>query len=922
MATTETTNDQQLMTLERLKSLYELIGRMNSVYDPQELLEFVVDRAMNLTGGQRGLLLLGDDHERQLQHLAVARGKELAEEDKEEALKFVSTTVIKDVLDQGEPRLVRDLSIDQRYEGLSRFTLKFKSVRSVLAVPLKVEEQLIGLVYIDHPKQAVFGQSDLDFLSAFANQAALAINRSRQHQYQIERLTLLNELSRSVVEVLDLDEVLTRIVHEATRMLNVETGSVLLLDEDTSELFFATSISNNRRVKIPLRLKIDQGIAGWVLSNGESTCVPDVSQDPRWLGREVETGFVTHSLLCVPLIGSGRAFGVIQALNKKIPHGFDSTDITLLSAFAASATIAIQNARLYQEARQARQLRILNEMALLLNGMFDLPTVLNTGLQKSIEALWADAGAISLIDDQTQTDTLAVQVSRGLSNDPGLAEKQGEALSQLSALILSHEIDEILVIDETHPGQNPSGVALLASGIKALAVVPIKAGREVNGTLAVMSVTAYTYNQDEISLLTNIAHVVGLAVQNVIHHHQLQRQTMRLSYLNEIGSALTSSLDLAHVLKVNIEGVNAMLGTERTSVFLIDRETNELVLRYTNDGDTELRLPAPWQGIAGWVAQHDKPELVNNAADDPRHPADLDELTGFKTHSVLCVPLKVEDQIIGVVEVLNKVDGRQFTLQDQTMLIDFTRWAAIAIHNANLFDERVKAYERLADEQKRRTTAETRAAMAAVILDMAHTMNNIVGAIRAWALTLEKEPPTAFQAPVFKRVVRQIRQNAQEAIDLIHKLQGPIEPPDLAPTDVHHCLDRAILNCWWPDTLHLQRDYGENLPPVKADATRLETVFHNLLSNAIQASFQEEAEIVLQTRLTANNQVQIVIADNGSGIPFELQEQVFNPGVSGKDGLGLGLWLAETFIHQFDGSIEFTSSETAGTTFVVRLQLF
>ena len=169
---------EQNMTLERLKSLYELIRRMNSVYDLTELLEFVVERALSLTGGRRGLLLLSDDHERKLTHIAVTQGEQLNQHDLEQALSFVSTTVIKDVLDWGEPRLIADLQTDQRYEGTaSKATLTFKKVRSVLAVPLKIETQLVGLIYIDHPRQSIFGQGDLDFLSAFASQAALAIYR-------------------------------------------------------------------------------------------------------------------------------------------------------------------------------------------------------------------------------------------------------------------------------------------------------------------------------------------------------------------------------------------------------------------------------------------------------------------------------------------------------------------------------------------------------------------------------------------------------------------------------------------------------------------------------------------------------------------------------------------------------------------------
>lgn len=913
---------EQNMNLDRLSSLYELIGRMNSVYELQELLEFVVDQALSLTGGRRGLLLLGDDPARPLQRVAVARGQGLNAAMQNRAMELVSTTVIQDVLARGEPRLVVDLHTDDHFGKLtSQTTLTAKDVRSVLAVPLKIEAQLVGLIYIDHPRQAVFGQSELDFLSAFANQAALAINRAQQHRRQLEDLTLVHELSRSVVQVLDLDEVLTKIVHKATQMLNVETGSVLLLDEATKELTFATSISNGRRVKINSKLGQNQGVAGWVLLTGQPACIADVTRDPRWFG-EVETGFVTRSLLCVPLSIEGRTLGVLQVLNTKNPRGFTNDDIAALSAFAAWATIAIENARLFRQANQARRLSALNQAALALTSTLDLDTILDTGLNQSMELLNADASAINLITDPTQPDTFSIQVNRGLSANPATTATQIRALHRLSTLALHNPNNQALVIDRRRPAQESPAADLPAAGLKAAALAPIKIGPEMKGVLAVMQTRPHTFSADEISLLVGLARVIGLAAQNASNYSHIQAQAMHLTYLNEVGRALTSSLDLDHVLRVIIEGVNALLKTERTSVFLIDAQTNELVLRYSNEGDADIRLPAPWQGIAGWVATHDQPALVNDTLSDPRHLRQIAHETGYKAESILCVPLKVEGKVIGVVEVLNKTGGQQFTHYHQILLGQFTRWAAIAIHNARLFDERVQAFERLAAEQQRRIAAETRGAMAAVILDMAHTMNNIVGAIRVWASRLEHsmqaQPPPPLNR--FKKEVERIRQNAEEAIRLISTMTGPLEQASLAPTNVYHCLSAAIDSCWWPDNVLLHREYQDALPPVKANAKRLETVFHNLLSNAVQALAPEGGNIHLAVCQTEAGQVQVTIADNGPGIPPELQSRLFNPGVSGTEGgLGIGLWLVETFVHQFDGRIEFTSS-AAGTTFSVTLQ--
>ncbi len=796
-----------------------------------------------------------------------------------------------------------------------------QKVRSVLAVPLKIDSHLIGLIYIDHPKRAVFGQADLDFLKAFAHQAAFAINRAREHQRQIDELTLLNKLSRSVVQVLDLDEVLSRIVREANLMLDVETGSVLLINDNSNELYFATSVYKGQRVEINTRLKKDQGIAGWVISTGEPARVDDVSQDSRWFG-EVKDGFVTRSLLCVPLQLNGRVLGALQVSNKIVPPGFRERDVTRLSAFAASATIAIENARLFQEARQVRQLRALHEVALALSSSLELETILNMGLEHSLNILETHASAISLIDGQV--DLPPVQVSRGLlSDEPQLASQQIEELDRLAALSLKRETDEVLIINQAESSEALTIPNLSAAGVQSLALAPIKVGEKNSGALIVMRRTSQTYNSDDISLLTSIARIIGLAAQNAIHYNQAHNQTLHLTYLSEIGSALTGSLDLQYVLKVIIEAVNAMLETERTSVFLIDSETNELVLHYSNESDAEIRLPAPWQGVAGWVARHDQPALVNDTKSDPRHLQEISQETGYQARSILCVPLKVEDKVIGVVEVLNQTSKQQFNHYHQILLTELTRWASIAIHNARLFDERLQAYQRLANEQQRRIAAETRGAMASVILDMAHTMNNVVGAIRVWASILEDAAHTTPSVSLekFQRETTQIRQNAEEAIQLISNMTDPLKQASIEPTDVHRCLADAIKSCWWPDSIMLNKDYGQDVPLVLANQKRLEAAFHNLLSNAIQALTTTGGKIEVRTRRTVDGRAEIMIIDNGPGIPEHLQESIFNPGVSGKtDGLGIGLWLVETFIEQFNGQIDFSSSAEAGTIFTVVLQ--
>ncbi len=496
----------------------------------------------------------------------------------------------------------------------------------------------------------------------------------------------------------------------------------------------------------------------------------------------------------------------------------------------------------------------------------------------------------------------------------------------------SHIISEVLhmgtlkLIDDLasdkHYQQTIAPGATSRHTVRSVIAVPLLVAERAAGLLYLDHSEPAVFQQDDADFLTALASLLSLAMERdqSAPTEQNHDQTRHLAYLNQIGSALTRSLDLKHVLQVILESVNALLETERTSVFLIDEQTNELVLSYSNDGNADIRLPAPWQGIAGWVARHDTPTLVNDARNDPRHLRQFALDTGYEAHSILCVPLKVEGSVIGVVEVLNKIGGQPFTLYHQSLLTELTQWAAIALHNARLFDERVRAYQDLAAEQQRRIAAETRSAMAAVVLDMAHTMNNIIGAIRVWALTLEHESPASLPESTFKEMLERIRQNAEEAIDLIRTMRSPLDQAIIMPTDIHQCLEKVIKSCWWPDTIQLSVEPGDDVPLVLANPSRLEAVFQNVISNAIQALADETGVIHIKTDRTGSGWAEITINDNGPGIAPEMQQHLFTPGVSNREGrLGIGLWLVETFIHQFGGSINWSTTSQVGTTFIIIL---
>lgn len=176
-------------------------------------------------------------------------------------------------------------------------------------------------------------------------------------QEEMERrnreLAALNEIGQALNSTLDLHEVLTLITGHTNRLLGTQATSVLLYDEERDDLYFAAGSGLGADFLVGQRLPLGQGIAGWVVAHDEPALVPEVSQDPRWLGSFDRGGsFATHSLLCVPLHSKGRVIGALETMNKE--GGFGQNDLRLLTALAAPMATAIENARLFEQVRNGR----------------------------------------------------------------------------------------------------------------------------------------------------------------------------------------------------------------------------------------------------------------------------------------------------------------------------------------------------------------------------------------------------------------------------------------------------------------------------------------------------------------------------------------------------------------------------------------
>jgi PAS domain S-box-containing protein len=172
---------------------------------------------------------------------------------------------------------------------------------------------------------------------------------NKQKEEEIMKMTALMDASIIINSTRNLEELLKIIMQSAEKVMLAEASSVFLIDNEKNELYFEVATGPKEQEVKKIRLKMGEGIAGWVAYTGESLLVPDVAKDPRFAKRvDDQTKFITRSVICVPLKVRNQTIGVVQVLNRIGGNSFAKSEIKFLEALASQAAIAIENANLYE----------------------------------------------------------------------------------------------------------------------------------------------------------------------------------------------------------------------------------------------------------------------------------------------------------------------------------------------------------------------------------------------------------------------------------------------------------------------------------------------------------------------------------------------------------------------------------------------
>ena len=229
-----------------------------------------------------------------------------------------------------------------------------RKTRNIISAPLAAGGDMLGVInVVNKLGPTAFSEDDLALLAALAGHAAVAIQNAQLYEGQrrnAAQQALLEQISRHLQQTLNIEELIPLILDEVNKAINAEGQSLWLLNAETGIIFcrFATGpgAEDIKRVTVP----VGKGIVGSSVKRQESIIIEDAQTDERFFrAADDQTGFITRSLVCVPLVRQGRSIGAIEAVNKLSGALFTRDDLDLLRNIADSAALSIENARLFAE---------------------------------------------------------------------------------------------------------------------------------------------------------------------------------------------------------------------------------------------------------------------------------------------------------------------------------------------------------------------------------------------------------------------------------------------------------------------------------------------------------------------------------------------------------------------------------------------
>ncbi len=386
--------------------------------------------------------------------------------------------------------------------------------------------------------------------------------------------------------------------------------------------------------------------------------------------------------------------------------------------------------------------------------------------------------------------------------------------------------------------------------------------------------------------------------------------------LQRVNSFISHITNLRKLLNLIMEESKKILNAEASSLLLYDPEEKNLYFEVATGkkGGKVKRIKLKLgEGIAGTCAKEKKIINVKDVRKDKRFFPYADRISKFKTRNILAMPLIRKNRLLGVLEVLNKKDGKFFTKEDIRLMEIISNQAALSIENAYLYRDNIRKAHF--------------AGVGQTMLSLSHDIKNILNGL-VGGITLVDEGLKNSDTETMVSGWEMVKKNVERISDLILDMLN-------FSSKKKPLYQKIKINPFLKEIGEIYRErlkekkavleyrFDESIDEVEVDYQGIQRAILNLLNNACEAIEEGKGRIIIETRKLKDKKFQILIKDNGAGIPKENLKKIFEVffTTKGHKGTGLGLAVVQKIVKEHKGKIEVLSEVGKGTTFIITLPI-
>ena len=579
-----------------------------------------------------------------------------------------------------------------------------------IGIPLVSDKKIMGALAIQsYKKDITYSDQDVDVLSFVARHIATALTRARaieaEHQ-RTEELAILNSVQTALAAKLDMQAIYDAVgekIHEV--FFEAQVVDILTYDPATNLLHPRYVIEKGKRFYVepwPLR-----GFRKQIISTGQPLIINQdmPNKQTEYDNQLVIVGEPAKSWLGVPMIVGGEVKGVISLQHVDRENAFNDSDVRLLTTLASSMSVALENARLFDETERLlkiteernAELAIINSVQAALAAELDFQAIVDLVGDKlrkvfntpDIGIRWYDSknNLLNYIYEYEHGERLTIP-----SRPPTRGGLFETLLNTRQPVTLNNSADYVRLNVTTLPGTDRS---------KSMVNVPILSGDRILGHIIMENYERENaYGESELRLLTTIAPSLGTALENARLFDETQRllketeeDAAELQIINRVGEEMSRRLDVQTIARTVGDNVTEIFKADATSILILDEKAGMIVPIYEWDDGKYVENVDPFplgQGLTSQVIQSRRALVLGSAEEAAEHgvyyPPPAVALNPTVTQSYLGVPIITGERVIGVVSV-NTYSRNAYTADSVRLLSTLANNMGVALENARLFDE-------------------------------------------------------------------------------------------------------------------------------------------------------------------------------------------------------------------------------------------